>query len=95
MFCSFNAEIEAHLQYLHSQLRVGRRHYQSEIDRYLVACTCIGIGLADGDLYAPHGLAEMAAGVLRRNPLTGQPALFRAKAEDYRARWPFLTIADG
>ena len=38
VFCSFNAEIEAHLQYLHSQLRVGRRHYQSEIDRYLVAC---------------------------------------------------------
>lgn len=38
VFCNFNMEIEEHLQYLHSQLRIGQRHYQSEIDRYLVAC---------------------------------------------------------
>jgi len=38
VFCDFNADMEAHLQYLHAQLRVGHRHYQSEIDRYLVAC---------------------------------------------------------
>ena len=28
------------------------------IDRYLVSCTCVGIEVASGDLYAPNGLQE-------------------------------------
>jgi hypothetical protein len=64
------------------------------IDRYLVACTCIGYELATGALYAPNGLAELGAGILRPNPLAGQPGLFRRKAADYQARWPFLTIVE-
>lgn len=64
------------------------------IDRYLVQCTCIGIEAATGRLYAPNGLADMAAGILRPNPLNPSPELFRAKAEAYRARWPWLTIAE-
>jgi hypothetical protein len=63
------------------------------IDRYLVACTCVGIEVAGGALYAPNGLAELASGVLRMNPLNPRPDLFRAKAESYRERWPWLTLA--
>jgi hypothetical protein len=64
------------------------------IDRYLVQCTCIGIEAATGRLYAPNGLQDMVEGVLRPNPLNPSPGLFRAKAESYRARWPWLTIVD-
>jgi len=64
------------------------------IDRYLVQCTCIGIEAATGRLYAPNGLEDMVAGVLRPNPLNPSPELFRAKAESYRARWPWLIIAE-
>lgn len=70
------------------QLRSAR----DAIDRYLIACTCIGIEAASGALYAPNGLQELFDGVLRINPHHRQPALFRAKAEDYRRRWPWLRI---
>jgi len=73
------------------QLRSAR----DGIDRYLVACTCIGIELATGMLYTPNGLAELEAGMLRPNTRNVRPDLFRRKAEAYRARWPFLTILDG
>jgi hypothetical protein len=62
------------------------------IGRYLVACTCVGIRAADGTLHAPHGLAELWDGVLRMNPANPRPALFQAKAESYRMRWPWLKI---
>jgi uncharacterized protein len=64
------------------------------IDRYLVACTCIGIGAGTGALYAPYGLDELWAGKLRMNPANPRPALFRAKAASYRARWPWLEIVE-
>ena len=62
------------------------------IDRYLVACTCVGIRASDGTLYAPYGLGELWDGVLRMNPANPRPALFQAKAESYRSRWPWLRI---
>ncbi len=65
------------------------------IDRYLVTCTCIGIELATGALYAPNGLTELEAGLLQCNKLNDRPDLFRRKAEAYQARWPFLTIEAG
>jgi uncharacterized protein len=64
------------------------------IDRYLVECTCVGIEVATDALHAPHGLADLAAGVLRINARNAQPEAFRAKAASYAARWPFLTIID-
>jgi hypothetical protein len=70
------------------------RSARDGIDRYLIACTCVGIDVANGDLYAPDGLADLEAGVLRMNPAHPSPTLFRRKAEDYRRRWPWLTIAE-
>jgi len=62
------------------------------IDRYLIACTCIGIDVATGELYAPNGLHDMWDGLLRINPMNAHPVLFQQKAEMYRARWPWLRI---
>jgi hypothetical protein len=64
------------------------------IDRYLIAGTCIGIAAETRELFAPYGLADAAAGALRINPRNAQPAEFRRKAEEYRRRWPFLTIVE-
>ena len=68
---------------------------QDGIDRFPVAGTCIGLSPhLDGHaaLYAPFGLDDAAAGILRPNPLTNEPASFRAKAASYQARWPHLTV---
>jgi hypothetical protein len=70
------------------------RSVRDGIDRYLVACTCIGIDAGTGEVYAPSGFDELWGGVLRPNPLIRQPDLFRAKAESYRSRWPWLRIAE-
>ena len=62
------------------------------IDRYLVTCTCVGIELASGALYAPNGLHDLAEGRLASNPLNPLTERFTEKAESYRARWPWLTV---
>lgn len=62
------------------------------IDRYLVACTCVGIAAETREVYAPFGLDQLWDGALRPNPLNHRPDLFHAKAESYRARWPWLRI---
>lgn len=61
------------------------------IDRYLISCTCVGIAVDTGALYAPDGVDDLYAGVLRMNPVNPQPNMFLAKAESYRLRWPWLT----
>lgn len=63
------------------------------MDRYLIACTCVGIDVASGELYAPDGLDDLAAGRLRINPRFPQPAMFEAKARSYQQRWPWLVMA--
>ena len=68
------------------------------VARFLVRATCVGLmpqvagTLA---LIAPYGLEETAAGILAPNP-HWRPSLerFRAKAESYRARWPWLRIVE-
>lgn len=62
---------------------------QAGIDGFLVACTCVGLS-AEGVLYAPYGLEDLAAGILRPNPRTPDPVQYRLKVESYRARWPHL-----
>ena len=64
------------------------------IDLYLVSCTCVGIAVESGDLYAHNGLDNLVSGILRINPLNAKPELFRLKAESYRQRWPWLRILD-
>lgn len=70
------------------------RSARNGIDRYLVACTCVGIDVADGRLYAPDSLQDLADGLLRINPRHALPDLFRAKAASYRARWPWLRVIE-
>ncbi len=74
----------------YSALRCAR----DGIDRFLVAGTCLGLRLDDGQLYATHGLHDVAAGVLRINPIHPVPALFEQKARSYQARWPWLRGVD-
>lgn len=66
------------------------------IERFLVAGTCLGLRpLPNGEveLCAPFGVSDAIAGVLRPNPV--HPSrLFHRKAESYRARWPWLVVAD-
>lgn len=56
---------------------------------FLVRCTCVGLS-ATGEVVAPYGLAELAAGILAANPRTDNPAQYRTKVDSYRARWPWL-----
>lgn len=62
------------------------------IDRFLVACTRVGLTIAERALYAPDGLGDLWNGILRINPDWPAPDLFARKCADYRARWPWLTI---
>jgi hypothetical protein len=64
------------------------------IDRYLIACTCVGIEVATGALYAAGGLQEVYDGILRINPVNRQTLAFRAKAASYQSRWPWLRICE-
>ncbi|MDL2343650.1 nucleotidyltransferase family protein [Deinococcus sp. MIMF12] len=73
----------------HGLTRPPIRSAREGIDQFLVECTCVGVN-AHGALYAPSGLADLAAGVLRPNPRSHTPALYAAKVADYRARWPWL-----
>lgn len=68
------------------------QHAHEGIDRYLVACTRVGINAVTGALYAPDGLADLAAGVLRPNPVYPDMRQFEAKALSYQQRWPWLRI---
>jgi uncharacterized protein len=67
---------------------------QDGIDRYLVRCTCVGVEVQSGELYAPDGLNDLVAGRLLLNPKNPIRPLFRAKAESYRARWPWLQVVE-
>lgn len=64
------------------------------IGLFQIACTCVGLTPRPGggfDVCAPHGLDELYAGILRPNPLCPSPPdRVLAKAESYRARWPWL-----
>lgn len=67
------------------------------IERFLVPCTCVGLQPGNTTqtpplLYAPYGLAELYAGLMRPNPACPHLPLFQAKADSYRERWPWLTI---
>lgn len=62
------------------------------IRQFLVECTCVGVD-AGSEVYAPCGLEDLAAGVLRPNPHNHTPGLYAAKMASYRERWPWLREA--
>ena len=62
------------------------------IDRFLIACTRLGVRVADGSLYAPDHFDDMWQGILRMNPLNAQPDLFAQKCKEYQERWPWLRV---
>lgn len=64
------------------------------IARFLVLGTCVGIRPqgAGWEVEAPYGLDLLDEGLLTPNPLTDHRVLFTAKADAYRARWPWLRI---
>lgn len=65
------------------------------IDRFLVACTCVGIRRAANEpqgVYATYGLGDLYAGVLRNNPANPKTELFEKKAASYIERWPWLRV---
>ena len=62
--------------------------------------TCVGVWMrADGGLevIAPHGLEDLFALTVRRNPVRVSPETYRQRIaeKDYRAKWPRLTIVPG
>lgn len=59
------------------------------VQQFLVECTCLGID-ARGTVYAPYGLDDMQAGLLKLNALNHSPGLYEAKIRDYQRRWPWL-----
>jgi hypothetical protein len=73
------------------------RSAREGIDRFLVPATSVGLRPcgAGWEVYAPYGLPLLYAGILAPNPLTDHRALFEAKAQSYRARWPWLSIEPG
>ena len=66
------------------------------IDRFLIPSTCVGIRPIDStyEIYAPHGLSSLYAGVLAPNPLTCHLPLFRDKADSYMRRWDWLQVRE-
>ncbi|WFU06315.1 nucleotidyltransferase family protein (plasmid) [Rhizobium sp. CB3171] len=62
------------------------------IDRYLITCPQFGIGIGSGEVYAPDGFADMRNGTLRINPKNPQMDPFLRKCQDYKTRWPWLSI---
>lgn len=67
------------------------------VDLFLSCCTRVAVRPGNRgavDLYAPDGLDDLYEGVLRPNPLNHRPALFRAKVDSYRERWPWLRVED-
>ena len=70
---------------------------RQSIGRFQVRCTCVGLQpRIDGtlELAAPYGTDELARGQLVANAACPNRAGFHAKAESYRARWPWLTIVE-
>lgn len=97
LFGDLNAEIEVRNQarvhlWFNQKFGLERPPLTSArqgIDQFLVKCTCVGID-ERGEVYAPYGLEDLHAGVLRPNPRNHTPGLCAAKIADYQRRWPWL-----
>jgi len=69
------------------------RSARDGIERFLVPATCVGV--RPDAVCAPYGLDGLYEGVMAMNPLVPHRALFERKVASYRARWPWLRVAEG
>ena len=102
LFADLNAPIEVrnqarvHLWFnpKHNLNRPPLTSAREGILQFLVECTCLGID-AHGSVYAPYGLKDMQAGILKLNKRNHSPGLYEAKVRSYQERWPWVREADG
>ena len=102
-FAGFDAAIELKNQarvHLWYEQRFGHAYpplhgSTAGIDRFLVACTCVGIRCTANepqDVYTTFGLQDLYAGILRPNPVSPKPDLIEKKVASYMERWPWLSV---
>jgi hypothetical protein len=67
---------------------------EAAIDSFAATACCVGVRTVAGraHVYAPFGLADLFAFVLRPNPAVAPREVYEAKAERWRALWPRLTM---
>ncbi len=80
---------EAYFNEPYSALADSRESFE----RFLVACTCVGVRVGDEVVVAQNGLGELYAGVLRPN-WVHRRELFDRKVASYVQRWPHLVLKE-
>ncbi|MCK9685060.1 nucleotidyltransferase family protein [Scleromatobacter humisilvae] len=75
------------------------RSLEDAIASWPETATCVGLWLADDDrlhVIAPHGLADLFAMVVRRNPARVSVETYRERvaSKRYAQRWPRVTVVD-
>lgn len=68
---------------------------EAAIDSFAATTCCVGVRLQAGGhwrVYAPHGLSDVFALLLRPNPVLAPRQVYEAKAARWRGHWPELTV---
>jgi hypothetical protein len=70
------------------------RSTEAAIDCFAATACCVGIRTSDSqaDVYAPFGLEDLFAFVLRPNPVLATRAVYEEKAARWSDLWPRLTV---
>ncbi|SCX50368.1 hypothetical protein SAMN03159343_2396 [Klenkia marina] len=68
------------------------RDCRDAIDHFAAACCCVGIEVVTGEVYAPHGFADLADLVVRPNRVLAPQHVYEAKAARWQQQWPELTV---
>jgi hypothetical protein len=69
---------------------------EEAIDAFPAVCSCVGVRLErDGSwhFYAPQGLDDLFALVVRPNPVLAPRSVYESKAAQWKRQWPELTLA--
>jgi hypothetical protein len=68
------------------------RDCRDAIDHFAAVCCCVGIEVATGEVYAPHGFTDLAELVVRPNRRLAPRHVYETKAARWQAQWPGLTV---
>lgn len=71
------------------------RSTEDAIDHFVSTTCCFGVRSEPGGarvVYAPHGFEDVAAGVIRPNPLLPMREVYESKAARWTSVWPALTV---